>query len=299
MKKMILTLVLFASFCNAQRIITTPIIINNDSGNVIGYLNYCTQQPSIIVNKDLVYHAFSETEGIKSINGQIDRKLIHGNVLTYYSNGNLRGNKNFHLGLYNGVNKIYFEDGGLERTTKYDMGIPYYERHTILGTGGLKMEEEFIGWGFDFIGFEHNRYIKNKLVFKEIKLNDGKKRKYFFYDTGMPEQIFIQDSLNIKVGKYEAFHYNNKLKVSGNFLNGNRDGIWKYFNEDGSLEEIEQFLGLSVNFRVDKTISARGGLIFDDEEEEWVRQGTWWFYDYKGVEVIKTLIYSFGEEVKE
>ena len=43
----------------------------------------------------------------------------------------------------------------------------------------------------------------------------------------------------IKDGLVETFHKNGQLETKGNYKNGEPDGLWEYFDEDGNL--IDRF----------------------------------------------------------
>ena len=49
-------------------------------------------------------------------------------------------------------------------------------------------------------------------------------------------------------GDFENFHKNGKIKMTGKFIKGYREGNWNYYNEEGELDSIIAFKkGLPTN----------------------------------------------------
>ena len=296
MKKILFLFLLTQSLCTAQEIVTEPRIQETTTGIKL-YLNICNVCPSIKFNQNLEYYWFSETNGIQSSKGKSKGKVIHGNALFYYPNGNLRLNRNYHLGLLNGVQTYWNENGRLIATIKYDMGVQTYFKK--VDEDDTSFEEELIGSDSDKIGYENNIYENGLLQLSRINLGDGKEKIFTYYDTGKLNATWTEDSVKKSYGKIRGYHENGEIRLIGNYVDGNRDGAWEYFNEDGSPAEVVMYLGLTVEFRDDKTVSAKGGLYFDSENNEWIKHGTWWFFDEKGLKIIDTKIYEFGTEQKD
>ena len=40
----------------------------------------------------------------------------------------------------------------------------------------------------------------------------------------------------------ETFYDDNKIQSEGCYLNGKKDGEWKYFKKDGSINKIEKWM---------------------------------------------------------
>jgi len=49
-------------------------------------------------------------------------------------------------------------------------------------------------------------------------------------------KTFKTKKMNVLDGKYEIYQANNKLKESGLYVNGEKNGIWKYYHEYGNVE---------------------------------------------------------------
>ncbi|AUC80241.1 hypothetical protein CW736_13030 [Nonlabens sp. MB-3u-79] len=303
MKKILLLFLFSLSICSAQEIVTEAVIYRIESGteglynDAESHLNVCEICPSIEFKQNFEYYWWSDVDGVNKSKGKANGKLIHGNGLWYFPNGNLALNANYHLGLRNGVQRYWNESGKLVATIKFDMGVQTYHR-SFIEEGGA-MEQEFIGADTDMIGYENNIYENGIIQLKEINLDNGERKLFVYSDSGELKIIFTKDSLNRKIRDYKSYYKNGNIQSSGSFTNGNKDGSWKYFNEDGNLDNLMMYLGLTVKFRDDKTIFAKGGLYFDSDNSEWIKHGTWWFFDEKGLKIIDTKIYEFGTEQKD
>lgn len=62
--------------------------------------------------------------------------------------------------------------------------------------------------------------------------------------TVKSEAVYLMDNLG---GKYKEYYPAGKLKAEGEFLNGKKNGQWKFYREDGSLIEDQ-----SGNYMLDK-----------------------------------------------
>jgi antitoxin component YwqK of YwqJK toxin-antitoxin module len=57
-----------------------------------------------------------------------------------------------------------------------------------------------------------------------------------YYRTGVLSEVSNQIAWEYQ-GDYTFYHPNGKIKVKGQFKNGKKDGLWEYWNEDGSFRE--------------------------------------------------------------
>ena len=67
-------------------------------------------------------------------------------------------------------------------------------------------------------------------------------------------------------GLYMDFYSNGKLKLMGNYINGlNRDGIWKWWYEDGQIRSIMVYNGLGGKI---ETVTKNGLLSIQCWDED-------------------------------
>jgi antitoxin component YwqK of YwqJK toxin-antitoxin module len=52
----------------------------------------------------------------------------------------------------------------------------------------------------------------------------------------------VANVTQIKHGPYFYYYEGGKLKISGNFKNDKKDGIWKYYDENGKMIKSETYL---------------------------------------------------------
>ena len=53
--------------------------------------------------------------------------------------------------------------------------------------------------------------------------------------------IYHQDTNKPVTGIVEEFHENGQLMGRGNFIDGKREGLFEYFDEDGNLTKTETY----------------------------------------------------------
>jgi len=74
-----------------------------------------------------------------------------------------------------------------------------------------------------------------------VELEDlGAKSQTENFDDGTAKyEVDIKDGL--KHGNYFEYHPSGELKVKGKYKNDQKDGTWKYYNEDGDLVKRERW----------------------------------------------------------
>lgn len=97
-----------------------------------------------------------------------------------------------------------------------------------------------------------------------------KKISYFQEQDG--KEILVEE-------KY--FHDNGKLKMSGKFLNGNREGEWKAYFENEQLQSEGVFIGGKRNGLANVYYS-NGKLYYEGQYENDKEVGHWKFYNEQG-----------------
>lgn len=160
----------------------------------------------------------------------VSGELLHAG---FYTNGQLKSYKNYFpngnlerdfraIDLYRSQVKIYFENGQLKSQVKYNEGEPqewtdYYEN------GQIEMTEEKTK-ACTYHVFARTFYSDGKAR-KALELTDKKKLVYSYKEHFTNGQVSIDGSKM----------YNEEL---GDYINV---GIWKYYNESGSLVKEEKF----------------------------------------------------------
>jgi antitoxin component YwqK of YwqJK toxin-antitoxin module len=72
-------------------------------------------------------------------------------------------------------------------------------------------------------------------------MNYIKQRKEYF-DNGNISSIYYYDNdTELFTGYVEQFYYNGNIKYEYNMLNGERNGLYKYYNHHGNLSEVKYY----------------------------------------------------------
>jgi antitoxin component YwqK of YwqJK toxin-antitoxin module len=89
-----------------------------------------------------------------------------------------------------------------------------------------------------------------------------------------------EDGKGVKVEE-KYFHPNGKLKMTGKFLNGKREGEWKaYFNND-QLQSLGTFVN-GIQIGVTKVYFPNGKLRYEGQYDNNKESGHWKFYNEQG-----------------
>lgn len=63
--------------------------------------------------------------------------------------------------------------------------------------------------------------------------DNGKKTDYYYGDVVKAEYTLLNGKIN---GQAKTFHYNGKLELVGNYTNGEKNGLFKEYDDNGNLE---------------------------------------------------------------
>ncbi len=120
---------------------------------------------------------------------------------------------------------LYNEEGTLVSEENYTMGTP---------TGIWKL-------------FNFNGSLVKETTYLQGKIHGAQKE---FFEDGNPKRImtFSEDSLQ---GSFQVFYPNKIQRVDGFFNKGSQEGEWKYYNEDGSLWFVENYIDGTLSKRLD------------------------------------------------
>jgi antitoxin component YwqK of YwqJK toxin-antitoxin module len=263
-----------------------------------GYASFFVlkENPQLIFNPDKEYFWFSDFSGIQSTKGGAGGQLLHGKHQQFLPNGMLNLEMNFNNGLKNGVVKEWDKEGTLIEDSKYQNDdLIYYK---------FKNEE---GYYIEWIGELFKKgSIKNvyaddgrQLLQKDQLIENFKAIKtiYYPYSKGTVQTSFVA-SLNgdLKYGYYKAYYKNGQINIDGNYENTNRVGIWKFYDEFGTLTSTENYR-IHKEYYPNGKIKIEGGEYYDPTTKSWVKHGYWWSYNPEGDSDLK--IYNHGTETNK
>lgn len=93
---------------------------------------------------------------------------------------------------------------------------------------------------FNKLTFSYNRILTSR---KEVKLVNGRYiehgTSYQFNDKGILNQLYTFKD-GILNGIYISYFDNGNINVKGKYLNGEKNGIWEFFNQKGVLIKKEK-----------------------------------------------------------
>ena len=117
-------------------------------------------------------------------------------------------------GVYIGEQRTWFDDGKPQSIESYD------DRGLIHGL----FESYSFGWGNVHPLVSRVHYNHGVLDgVREAFYNDGSKRYEYTFENG------------IEVGPYNEWYDNGQKKTEGQYVAGDKEGEWKYYNVDGSM----------------------------------------------------------------
>jgi len=295
MKKSInfLLLLLVTNISVSQTIKTETKTVTYADGKA--FFKVCTDNPKIEFDEELEYRWYNEYSGLQKSEGGAGGQLLHGNYQAFDDKGVLRYENNYYLGLQDGVQKEWDNEGNLIETYKYKKGERYYSKFKT------EKGEYFIEWIGDVLseGSIKNVFdLTGTLISKSINLKFPKTEKTFYYYNGQINEKYVNSPLFGNVGEYTSYYRNGNIKVTGNSNeNGTRVGDWNWYNEDGTLDSTDKYRISKIYFD-DGKLKEQGGEYFDPENEEWIKNGIWIFYKEDGENISDIKRFEYGEEVE-
>lgn len=203
------------------------------------------------------YNVFYHTNGVKASEGNMLNGQPEGYWKNYNDKGILVSEGNRKNSLLDSLWSFYLPDGTLYMTMNYIKGKKEGLKTTY--TKDVKIVENFKNDLKE--GIEYH-YDKNNKIVKEIPFlngveegvakeydNDGIITSILVYKIGYilkREYINRRDKSGLKQGVWKVFYDNNILKEEGFYLNGKKDGFFKYYDVEGNLEKLEKYINGNI-----------------------------------------------------
>ncbi|GAL76549.1 energy transducer TonB [Nonlabens ulvanivorans] len=148
----------------------------------------------------------------------------------------------------------YLDDDNIHTFQKSKLYI--YDDDNQNEIKSIAIGETFIGSKYiDATELQNSKYLDidyNNKVSYDFPIRSGVWKHYNFISNELiykGETKWIENSgENVRVGVWEFYHPNGKIKVKGNYKNGLQNGEWKAYNTNGELIE-------SVTFNAGKIIN--------------------------------------------
>lgn len=203
------------------------------------------------------YNIFYHSNGAKSSEGNMVNGQPDGYWKNYNDKGVLISEGNRKNTMLDSLWSFYLPDGKLYMTINYKNGKKDGIKTTY--TKDVKIIENYTNDLKE--GFEYH-YNKNDKVIKQIPFangveegiakefdNDGIIISLITYKIGYilnREYINRRDKSGLKQGLWKIFYDNDIVKEEGFYLNGKKDGFFKYFDKEGSLEKLEKYVNGNI-----------------------------------------------------
>lgn len=261
------------------------------------------------------YTQFKYPNGKISSEGMMVNGKPDGYWKTYYEDGGLKteGNRlNFEL---DSTWRFYRSDSTLERIITYKNGIKEGPEQVFSTEEVLKEEYTYesniknglskffydSGKLFKTIPFENNKEEGKGFEYAE---DDGRLITITMYRNGFvyaEEQINRYNSIGKRTGIWRDLHVNGVVKEEGNYTNGLRNGVFKFYTRKGELERIEVYEngelkkdeegGSAAILDIRQEFYPDGKLKLEGSYQNDKKNGTFRQYDQNGNQV-SGLIYS-------
>jgi len=151
---------------------------------------------------------------------------IDGKWIWYYSDGSIWKIEEYKMGVPEGDWVYYYNNAGTNALER----IYYKIKSFIYGHGEVRWKKSYsYGHLMDYISYYKSGEIKDSIVYKIPKV-------YSSYSQNHIEKNDIKD------GPWIDYHRNkNTVKEIGNYKNGKREGLWKFYHENSELSKIGEY----------------------------------------------------------
>lgn len=136
---------------------------------------------------------------------------------------------------------VYYDNGNIKSKTMcfsdtMCQGIDYYLSGKILSITTEKFDTISNHWIISWFTSFHENGIR--LYSGNPNLNPEKEVKSY-YDNGQLQFCLERRYVGIFDGKYLEYYPDGQLKEVGNYKWHKKIGVWKYYNEEGIIEKVE------------------------------------------------------------
>jgi len=266
------------------------------------------------------YNKFYYSNGQISSEGNLRNGKPDGYWKTYYDNGNLKSEGDRLDYELEGNWKFYFVDGILKNEIEYKGSKKYGEEKEYDEQGRLI---KLTYYKNDLRDSLEIRYYPNgniRMIIPivdgleegtayEYAADDGRIITIFKYKAGFlrsRQKVNRIDNANEKQGKWLEFYKDGTVKSEGYYKNGKRNGIFKEYDTNGSLQEINKFENDIPDVEAEETVILDirstyyedGHIKTTGTYKKGKKEGTHRVYDREG-KIINGFIYKSGSVIGE
>ena len=256
------------------------------------------------------YVVFRYDNGQISSEGTMENGKPNGFWKTYFEDGTLKTSGNRVAFVLAGEWLFYRSDSTLQQKISYENGLRQGITYNYNGDGELLEELTFLA---DTLQGEARYFYTTGELYRTVLFERGKEqgKGYEFgrdgriitlmsYSNGYLksiEKVNRNTSAGKRTGRWMILNERGKLIESGNWTNGVRNGIFKFFDRKGDLDRIEVYRGgILVEDAVEammpeirKEYNADGSLRSIGAYRDGSKQGVFREYDAEGQVVAGTL----------
>jgi antitoxin component YwqK of YwqJK toxin-antitoxin module len=134
---------------------------------------------------------------------------------------------------------IYHKNGKVKYIIPFKNNVIHGTLKTFNKKGVLKSENNYFDETLD--GKQYYYYKKSMVI---ETASAGKRDKifhvvYFFKDGSLKEEY--NNKFFEGFGPYVKYYKNGNIKIEGSYEGIRRDGIWKFYNQDGTLRKSKKY----------------------------------------------------------
>jgi uncharacterized protein len=265
------------------------------------------------------YNVFYYDNGLISSEGKMQNGFPVGLWKNYYENGALKSEGKRNEKGTDSTWIFYRPDGSLEKMVDYHSGVKE-GKELIFGKVDNLLEE---------YNYQTNKkegkakfYYESGELYRELEYINGKEegKGYEFAKDGRTitvlsykdgflrsiERVNRQDDLGKRTGVWWDLHDNGRIRMEGNWTEGERNGLFKVFDRKGEFERFERYTNgelLSdddITFLPDirKEFHESGELSAIGTYRDGSKQGVFREYDKEGT-IISSALYENNIKVGE
>jgi len=241
------------------------------------------------------WKTYFESGQLKSEGDRLDFEL-HGNWIFYTAEGFVKDEITYLGGKKNGVSKKYDIEGRLSIVSYYKSDVKDSIETTYYPNGNVHTEIPFVNGLEEGTGYEYDSIDGRIITIYKFKAGYLRSK----------QKINRNDNAGRKQGKWLVFYDNGILRTEGYYKNGKRNGVFKEYDKNGSLKEINKFdedipdleaqetviLDIRSTYYEDGTINTTGTY------KEGKKEGTHRVYDKQG-NIIDGFIYKDGKVIRK
>jgi len=191
-----------------------------------------------------------------------DNKKINGEYITYFLEGSIKSITNYVNGKKDGIFFDYYKDGAIEIKGSFKQDFKHGKYSSFYNDGrifkkGKYYKDELAGkWKYYFpngqlqsVGFYSPGHEQVEYYFNKIDSLD--KMTYLHFELNYNDGYLYPLKIPNKKRKWRYYYSNGNIQIKGCYnSHGKRNGLWKYYSEEGRLIKEEEW-------NVDKLISTK------------------------------------------